>query len=274
MCRVLAASVAVSCSLAGCKPDTATHKAEVLDEGTKDVNARPAATSLDPTTLGTVVGTVHFEGKAPVPVLIDKSMDPACTFGGGDTYSERPAKGDTYSEQYVVHDGKLANVYVYVKSGPQPAMLIGTAGAAPVVLNQEGCVYTPHVIAVVMGGSVEFRNEDSTMHNVHAMPAVAGNEAVDISQGPHGTPQVKRFKQAELMIPVRCNNHPWMNAFINVSATPWFGVTGPDGQFEMRGLPAGEYTLAAVHEKLGEQEFKVTVKPRQIAVATFTYTMK
>ncbi len=109
------------------------------------------------------------------------------------------------------------------------------------------------MIAVMRGGSVEFRNSDVTMHNIHTMPVVMGNETIDVSQGPKGAPQVKPFLQPEVMMPVRCNNHPWMNAFINVSATPFFAVTDASGKFEIKGLPAGTYTLAVVHEKMGEQ---------------------
>jgi plastocyanin len=142
------------------------------------------------------------------------------------------------------------------------------------VLDQKGCVYSPHVIAVQAGDFVEFRNEDPTMHNVHTMPVVAGNAAVDISEGPKGKPQMRAFRAPEVMIPVRCNNHPWMNAFINVSATPFFAVTGADGKFEMKGMPAGEYTIGAVQEKMGEQIVKVTVKAKTDAKADFVFAIK
>jgi plastocyanin len=249
---VVAAGV-LGCGLVGCKPGG----------GGGETVAKPAA--VDPATLGGVSGVVKFVGKAPAPVRIDTSMDPACGFGGG---------GDVFSEQYGVKDGKLANVYVYVKSGP--SMVLGSVGPtpAPVVLDQKECVYSPHVVAVMKGGSVEFRNEDPTMHNVHTMPAVAGNGAVDISEGPRGAPQRKQFNAAEAMMPVRCNNHPWMEAFINVSATPWFAVTGADGRFTLKGMPAGEYTLGAVQEKLGEQTMTVTVAAQSEAKADFTFAMK
>ncbi len=212
---------------------------------------------------------MKFAGKVPEAVRIDTSMDPACGFGGG---------GDVFSEQYAVKNGKLGNVYVYVKSmhlqsGTGMASGRGSTGPAA-VLDQKGCVYTPHVIAVEAGDSVEFRNEDPTMHNVHTMPQVVGNETVDISQGPKGAPQRKQFKEAEVMIPVRCNNHPWMNAFINVSATPWFAVTGADGKFEMKGMPPGEYAIGAVQEKMGEQTMTVTVKPQSDVKADFAFAVK
>jgi len=145
---------------------------------------------------------------------------------------------------------------------------------APVVLDQKGCRYVPHVIALMRGGSVEFRNSDSTMHNIHTMPTVAGNKEIDVSEGPRSAPQVRQFPQPEVMMPVRCNNHPWMNAFINVSPTPFFAVTDASGHFEIKGLPEGTYTLAAVHEKMGEQDITVTVKPQATETANFTYSLK
>jgi plastocyanin len=222
------------------------------------------APAPDPSTLGSVSGVVRLAGNAPVPVRIDTTMDPACS----------PSGGDTYSEQLVVHDGKLANVFVYIKSGPPAAMLAGESFPPLAVLDQKGCSYVPHVIAVEAAGSVEFRNDDMTMHNVHAMPTVVGNAAVDISEGPNGKPQTRQFKQPEIMIPVRCNNHPWMSAFINVSATPWFAVTGADGSFTLKGMPAGQYVLGFVQEKLGEQDLTVTVKPHSVTTADESFTMK
>ncbi len=216
---------------------------------------------MDPQTLGTVAGTVHFAGKAPERVRIDMSQDPVCSM----------APGENLSEQYVVHHGGLGNVYVYVKSGPAAAMsAVGPAGPAA-VLDQKGCQYVPHVLAIQRGGTVEFRNSDATMHNIHTMPMVVGNETIDVSQGPKGVPVVRRFPVVETMLPVRCNNHPWMNAFINVSETPFFAVSDGDGRFRIAGLPAGTYTLAAVHEKLGEQTATVTVEPRKLAAAQFAF---
>jgi plastocyanin len=164
-------------------------------------------------------------------------------------------------------------VYLYVKSGPAEAMNAPHDAKASVVLDQKGCVYTPHVIAVAAGGYVEFRNEDPTMHNIHTMPTMVGNETVDVSQGPRGAAQTKQFKAAEAMIPVRCNNHPWMNAFINVSATPFFAVSDGAGHFEIHGLPAGEYVLGAVHEKMGEQTMQVTVKAGGNTHADFAFAI-
>jgi len=259
----MAAATVLLPALSGCRPDAAARKAEDIDRGVAPagVSRRQA---IDPAVAGSVSGVVKFAGKAPARVKIDMTMDPVCEMKAG----------DNFSEQYLVKDGKLADVFVYVKSGPAEAMAAAPTSMAPVVMDQKGCRYTPHVVGVMAGGQVEFRNSDPTMHNIHTMPVVAGNQVIDVSQGPNGEPQRRVFAQPELMLPVRCNNHPWMNAFINVSATPFFAVTGEDGRFDLSGLPAGAYTLAAVHEKLGEQTIQVTVKPHEAGTAEFTFAMK
>lgn len=263
---LVAAGLAVGTlvSTTGCRPDEAVKKGALVEKGTKPAEPAPAVAKPDAATVGTLVGTVKFTGKTPERLKIDMSMDPVCSITGG----------ENYAEQYVVKDGRLANVYVYIKDGPAEAMSAPARQTGPVVMDQVGCRYTPHVIAVMKGGTVEFRNSDGTMHNVHMMPTVAGNQAVDISQGAKGAPETKQFNVPEVMIPVRCNNHPWMNAFINVAPTPFFAVTGPDGRFVIDGLPPGTYTLAAVHEKMGEQTVKVTVAPQKTVTADFTYAMK
>ncbi|MDE1177892.1 MAG: carboxypeptidase regulatory-like domain-containing protein [Edaphobacter sp.] len=245
-------AIAVTIGLAGCKPDRVSTK------GAADGAAKAVAKFVADPNAGSVTGVVHFKGQAPARLQIDMTMDPACGKGAANL-----------TEQYVVNNGGLANVYVYVKSGPAAAMQAGPMTSAPVVLDQVGCRYVPHVIAVMKGGVVEFRNSDGTMHNIHTMPQ--SNPGVDVSEGPKGAPEQRRFDTPEVMIPVRCNNHPWMNAFINVSATPFFAVTDADGRFSIEGLPPGTYTLAAVHEKLGEQTFQLTVASKSQATAEFTF---
>ena len=242
--------------LVGCKPSPAIKQGAVLGNGMK-----PVSMPLDPATLGKVNGTVNFSGKPPARIKIDMSQDPACSL----------VPGDNYTEQYVVHNGKLANVYVYIKSGPAVAMTAPSTSTAPVVMDQVGCKYVPHVVALMRGGSVEFRNSDSTMHNIHTMPVLVGEKETDVSQGPKGAPQWIQFKDPEVMVPVRCNNHPWMNAFINVADNPFFAVTDAEGHFEIDGLPAGDYVIAVIHEKMGEQTMNLTIKPHQTEKADFTY---
>ncbi len=249
--------------LIGCKADSATHSAESIDKAAVPSSASPTPPRSNvPVGQSTIAGTVDFTGKAPAKVLIDTSMDPACAMGAN--------SGPVYTEQYVVNNGHLANVFVYVKSGPPAAMQSGII-AAPVTLDQKGCQYVPHVIGVVQGGSVTFLNSDITMHNIHTMPTTVGNQTIDISQGPRGAPVTRQFMKPELMMPVRCNNHPWMNAFINVAPTPFFAVSDAQGHFTITGLPAGDYVLGAVHEKLGEKDIPLTVPATGSAKASFSF---
>lgn len=242
---------------AGCKPDEAVRQGAVLGKGSK-----PTRTPLDEEMLGSVKGRVHFAGKPPARIKVDMTLDPGCVRG----------QADNYTEQYVVHEGKLANVYIYVKSGPQAALAAVPTAPQAAVMDQLGCKYSPHVVAVMRGGTIEFRNPDPTMHNIHTLPP-AGERQVNVSQGPRGPVQVLQFKQAEVMMPVRCDLHPWMNAFINVADTPFYAVTDRDGSFEIENMPAGTYVVGAVHEKMGEQDITVTVKPHETSNMDYIFAI-
>jgi plastocyanin len=220
-------------------------------------------TTIDWANAGTIEGTIHYSGPPHKAVPIDMNQDPACTLG--------PSLS---SEQYVVgKDGGFANVFVYVKDGLGDKVY--AAPAQPVEMDQKGCRYVPHVIGVMVGQPVRFTNSDPTMHNIHMVPTVAGNQAVDVSQAPAGganQPVDQRsFAKPELMMPVRCNNHPWMQAFINVQANPFFAVSDADGHFTIKGVPPGTYTIAADQEVAGEKTATVTVTSKGTATVEFTY---
>ncbi len=271
--RTVAAIASIAClaiSLQGCKPDAAIKDPALIGRGVRAPIPPQTAPGQRPTSQpgaiqfianGGISGDIIFNGTVPT-ATIDTGMDPACGAGG---------KTRLPTEQFVVNDRKLANVFIYVKSGPPGAMIGGTVTAQPVVMDQIHCQYVPHVVAVAAGGYVEFRNSDATMHNVHTNPVEVGNETINISTGPHGQPKMKQFVKPELMIPVRCNNHPWMNAFINVSPTRFFDVSDGLGHFDLRGLPPGEYVIGAVHEKLGEKTMRVTVTSHETANAEFSF---
>lgn len=219
---------------------------------------KPSYTAIDWSTAGTIQGTIHYAGTPPKPILIDMSQDPGCAFGP-----------PNYTEGYVVHDGGFANVFVYLKSG------LGKREYAPpsqaVVIDQKGCRYVPHVVGVMAGQPVEFINSDPTMHNVHMMPTVEGNQTVDISQPPGHEKDSRTFAEPEPMIPVRCNNHPWMQGFVNVAANPFYAVSDATGHYVIRGVPPGTYTLAADQENMGEKTVTVKVGPKQTVTQDFTY---
>jgi len=201
---------------------------------------------------GQISGVIHFEGAPPPRRAIDTEQDPNCR--------------SVQSEAVEVNDGRLQNVYVYIKDGVPPGKYVPPS--EPVVLDQQGCRYVPHVLALMVGQKLEIRNSDPTMHNVHA--AARTNEGWNLSQSEHAEPAVTTFSKPETMLPVQCNVHPWMKMYLNISAHPYFAVTGPEGKFQIKGLPPGEYTLAALHEKLGEQTMKVTVR-KQPVTADFAF---
>jgi plastocyanin len=253
--RISTLALAAAVLLAGCKPDAALKKAEVVGRGSLP-GRHPSEDS------STVTGTITFKGPAPKMPRLDTSMDPACALGGG----------VVSSESIVGNKNRLANVYVYIKTGAPTSDAID--GTQPVVLDQRSCRYKPHVIAVQRGGVVEFRNSDPTMHAIHTVPQTPGEASIDISQGLGAPPQQRKFIQPEVMLPVRCPLHPWMSAFINVADNPFFAVSATDGTFKITGLPPGDYTLAAVHETLGEQDVQFTVAPRSRMTQDFTFSEK
>ena len=202
----------------------------------------PAATPIDPATAATISGTVSFAGTAPKGAKIDMSQDPAC-------------KGTNTAETVTADGGKLANVFVYVKDG------LGTrtfdTPKDPVTIDQSGCKYHPHVLGLMTGQTLKIVNSDPTTHNIHPTPAA--NREWNESQPPQAPALEKNFAREEIMLPVKCNQHPWMKMYVNVVKSPFYAVSGPDGKFEIKGLPPGTYTIAFVQEKLGTQEQKVTL---------------
>src|SRR5919204_1487710 len=182
------------------------------------------------------------------------SQDPAC-------------KGTNEAETLVVDGGKLANVFVYVKDGLGNRTF--DVPKDPIVLDQKGCRYHPHVLGVMAGQTIKIVNSDPTTHNIHPTPK--DNREWNESQPPKAAPLEKSFAREEIMLPVKCNQHPWMKMYINVVKTPFFAVTDKSGKFEIKGLPPGTYTVAAVHERLGEQDQKVTVGAKETKNVDFSF---
>jgi len=214
----------------------------------------PAATPIDPATAGTITGTVKFDGAAPKLAKIDMSQDPNC-------------KGSNTAENIVASGGGLANVFVYVKEGLGNRTF--DVPKDPVVLDQSGCKYHPHVLGVMAGQTIKIVNSDPTTHNIHPTPK--DNREWNESQAPQSAPIEKTFAREEILLPVQCNQHPWMRMFISVVKNPFYAVTGPDGKFEIKGLPPGDYTIAFVQEKLGEQTQKVTLAAKDTKTVDVTF---
>jgi plastocyanin len=238
-----------------------------MPEQSKNEKAPPVQTKLtvvDPATAATIRGTIRFAGTAPAPVEIDMGMDPGCTLASNEK---------NFSQQFVVgKTGGLANVYVYIKEGLEGQTF--ETPSTPVVLNQKGCRYEPHVLALMSGQTLRVMNDDPTMHNVHAQPNAPSNPEWNMSQMPKGAPIDKTFHDPEGMMPFKCNQHPWMKAFVSVAANPFYAISDGSGNFEIHGLPPGDYTIAAVHEALGEQTQTISVAAKDDKKVDFTYAAK
>jgi len=207
---------------------------------------------------GSVKGVVSFDGEAPKRKQIDVAGDKFC--------AAKHESDPLLTEEVVVKDGKLANVIVYVKSGADKWEFPTPTEA--VKIDQHGCHYIPHVLAMMAGQSLDIVNSDETTHNIHGM----GKENPEFNIGqPPAKKDSKKLESAELPYNVGCDVHKWMNAKIGVFDNPFFAVTGEDGAFELKGLPDGEYEVEAWHEKLPAQSGKVTIKDGAAASQNFTF---
>jgi plastocyanin len=231
-------------------------------EETSETAAPASATagkSVDAATAGEVSGSVKLDGPAPKMRTISMAAEPACAKGhSGPVTSEEVVTGDA---------GALANVVVYVKSGLDGYSF--PAPSTPVKFEQQGCQYHPHVAGVQVGQNIDVLNDDQTTHNIHPIPKE--NREWNESQPPGAAPIEKSFPREEIAIPVKCNVHPWMKAYMAVLPNPYFQVTAKDGAFDLKNLPPGTYTLTAWHELYGTTDQTVTIGPKETKSVTFTF---
>ena len=142
------------------------------------------------------------------------------------------------------NDDTLQNVLVYVSKGLEGKTF--APPTQPMVLDQVGCMYTPHVVGVMVGQTLEVRNSDATLHNVMATPR--NNAPFNVGMPGKGQKIERVFRQPEFKVNLRCFMHPWMSAYVHVLPHPFFAVTGADGTFTIKGLPPGEYEIAVLQE--------------------------
>lgn len=208
---------------------------------------------------GSITGTISLDGQAPAKQTIKMSADPQC-----DALNPNGRTGDVF----LVKDGKVQNVFVYIKEGLGDQKFEIPAGPMAHV-DQVGCMYTPRVIGVMVGQEFEIRNSDPTLHNVHSLPKASRpfNNAMPMK----GMTIKRKFTAPEVMVRVKCDVHPWMAAYVGVLPHPFFGVSGEDGAFTIANVPPGTYTIEAWHEKMGTQTASVTVADGAAATADFAF---
>jgi hypothetical protein len=240
--------------LAGC-----SRKQPATSDTTSVAKPQPAYFRVDPATAASVSGTVQFSGRKAAPKAIDMSEDPACVHAH---------HGKPVDESLVVGPRNgLENVFVYIEQGLEGKTF--ATPTTPVVIDQTGCWFVPRVIGIQTGQVLQVVNSDPVTHNIH--PRATINREWNHSQGPGDPPLERRFMQPEVMIPVKCNIHSWMHAYIGVLSHPYFTVSNTTGAFEIPNLPPGTYTIAAWQEKLGTQHQTLTVEPGGKANVHFVF---
>ncbi len=218
--------------------------------------AAAAKKAVDASTAGSVSGKIDFKGAAPKMNKIDMAADALCA----------SLHSETVRDMSVVINANntLKNVIVYVKKGYEgytaPALT-----QSPMV-DQHGCMYNPHIL-IMSPGTLQIRSSDNTLHNVHAEPKI--NQPFNRAQPAPGMIETKLMKTE--IVPVKCDVHPWMRAYIGVFDVP-ATVTGDDGSFKLDMLPPGTYEIEAWHEKFGTQSMTVTVESGKSAPANFTFS--
>ena len=196
---------------------------------------------------GGISGVALFKGAAPKPKKLKVTKD-----------KKRCDKSPKYDESLVVKDGKLANVIVYiaeVKGGKK----LEKKG---VTLDQNGCRYAPHVLAVPAGADLTILNPDKVLHNIHTYSKI--NKPMNRAQPKFKKKLKVKFDKPEIM-EVKCDVHGWMGGWIFVAGNPYYSITGEDGAFSLTDLPAGKYSVQIWHEKLGTQTKEVEVKAGETA---------
>lgn len=257
-----ALSILVAIGCGGGKPQDASATTETgakASAPTQLAQAPPAAQAPASAKGSSVIrGTVQFTGKTPAPSAIKMDADPQC---------QLQHKAPVQKEDVIVNsNGTLKYVFVYVKQGLEGKIF--PAPSTPVILDQQGCLYHPHILGIQVKQPLEIVNNDATLHNVNCKPTKS--KPFNIAQPAKGMKSTKTFTAPEIMVKCACNVHPWMATYLGVLDHPYFSITGDDGSFVLSGLPAGQYTIEAWHEKYGTQTQTVSVgegETKQVAFA-------
>ena len=195
-----------------------------------------------------VTGTVTFDGKAPALRPLAMDADPACA---------KKHTGPVANEMLALGSGNtMGNIMVWVSKG-LAAGKTWPAPKTPVVIDQKGCQYLPHVMGIMVGQPYKILNSDGILHNIHTLPVI--NPSFNRGMPATVKEATTTFPKPEAMFHIKCDVHPWMSAYMGVYTHPFFSVTGTDGKYTISGLDPGTYEITAWHEKLGTQTASITV---------------
>ena len=257
---LLAATATLSLlACGGQKDEDALMEDEAPATAAAPAGAPAAAPAAAPATGGaTVTGKVAFEGTKPAMPAIKMDADAIC---------KADHKEPVYPEDVVVNaNNTLQWVLVYVKEGVSGSY---PAPTEPVILDQHGCQYRPHVFGIQAGQPLKILNSDGTLHNIHALPQK--NPEFNIGQPFKGMETVKKFDNVEVPVRFKCDVHKWMGAYTGVFNHPFYAVTNDQGTFEIKNLPPGNYVIEAWHEKYGPQTQNVTISGAEGKSLDFTF---
>lgn len=253
----LASVLVLTLAIAGCSKSTSTTSEQ---PASSPAAAAPAAATVNPATAGEITGTVKLAGTPPRMNVIKMGAYPGCVKANDGKVVR--------NEEVVVGKGKtLQYVVVYIKSGLGNYKY--TTPTTPVVMDQKGCMYEPHVVAMMTNQPFHVLNSDPFLHNVNVESKI--NPSWNLAQPAGAAPIEKTFPDQEMAIPVRCNIHPWMQGYIFVFKDPYYAVTGTDGKFTIKNVPPGTYTIAAWQQKYGTQTQQVTVGASQTKTMNISF---
>ncbi|MGC8640046.1 MAG: carboxypeptidase regulatory-like domain-containing protein [Isosphaeraceae bacterium] len=205
---------------------------------------------------GVIIGRVIYQGTPPKPKAINFGADKVC----GDLHKGQSA----FYENLVVNPDSTIKWALVSIRGKVPGKF--TPPAKPVEIDQQGCVFTPHVLAMMAGQEIEYKNSDPLSHNIrtNARRNPPFNKIFASKMTSKST-----LDLAEQAIQVKCDIHFWMSAFLHVLPHPFFAVTGDDGVFVIPGVPPGNYTLSAWHETIKIPDQKVTLGAGEVKEIDF-----
>ena len=230
------------------------------EENNGSATAAVTTSEMPAAATATISGTVTFQGKVPKLGILKMDAEPVCA---------AKHKTPVRSEALVLGKGNtMGNIFIRIKSG-----LNGKKYPVPketVVIDQNGCMYKPHVFGIRAGQTLKILNSDGILHNIHPLPKI--NKQFNLAMPKFKKSSRKKFmKVEETPFLIKCDVHPWMGAYAAVMGHPFFDVTGKDGIFKLTGLPPGTYEVEAWHEKLGTQTATVTVTGGESKTVNFTF---
>jgi plastocyanin len=209
-----------------------------------------------------ITGTVTFDGTAPKLSPLAMDADPACA---------KKHSAPVPNEALALGSGNtMGNIMVWVSKG-LPAGKTYPAPKTPVVIDQNGCQYKPHVMGIMVGQPYRILNSDGVLHNIHTLPKI--NNAFNKGMPATVKEATTSFDKPEAMFHIKCDVHPWMSAYLGVFTHPFYSVTATDGKFTISGLDPGTYEITAWHERLGTQTASITVGANETKTQNFKFAL-